>query len=42
MRNNRLNRIEDIGFYVAIGLASIVITLGFLALVSKVVMNIFS
>ena len=42
MRNNRLNQIEDIGFYVAIGFASIVITLGFIALVGKVVMSIFS
>ena len=42
MRNNRLNKIEDIGFYVAIGFASIVITLGFIALIGKVVMSIFS
>jgi hypothetical protein len=42
MRNNRLSRIEDICFYVAIGFASIVITLGFIALVGKVVISIFS
>jgi hypothetical protein len=42
MRNKRLSKIEDIGFYVAIVFASIVITLGFLALVGKIVMNIFS
>ena len=42
MRNNRLNKIEDIGFYVAIVFASIVITLGFIALIGKVVMSIFS
>jgi hypothetical protein len=41
MRNNRLNKIESIGFYVAIGFASIVITLGFIALIGKVVMSIF-
>ena len=42
MNRNKLSRIEDIGFYVAIGFASIVITLGFIALVGKVVMSIFS
>ena len=41
MRNKRLHQIEDIGFYVAIGFASIVITLGFIALIGKVVMSIF-
>jgi hypothetical protein len=41
MRNNRLHQIENIGFYVTIVFASIVITLGFLALIGKVVMNIF-
>ena len=42
MRNNRLSRIEDIGYYVTIVFASIVITLGFIALIGKVVMSIFS
>jgi hypothetical protein len=41
MRNKRLHQIENIGYYVAIGFTSIVITLGFLALVGKVVMGIF-
>jgi hypothetical protein len=42
MRNKRLHQIENIGFYVAIVFASIVITLGFLALVGKIVMYTFS
>lgn len=42
MRNNRLSRIEDVCYYVAIGFASIVITLSFIALIGKVVMSIFS
>jgi hypothetical protein len=42
MRNNRLHQIENMGFYVTIAFASIVITLGFLALVGKIVMSIFS
>ena len=42
MRNKRLHQIESIGYYMTIGFASIVITLGFLALVGKIVMSIFS
>jgi len=33
MRNKRLHQIEDIGFYVAMAFASIVIALSFLALI---------
>ena len=42
--NNKMNihKLEKIGFYVTVVFASIVITLGFLALVGKVVMSIFN
>jgi hypothetical protein len=42
--NNKMNihKLEKLGFYVTVVFASIVITLGFLALVGKVVMSIFN
>ena len=40
--NNKFNihKLEELGFYVTVVFASIVITLGFLALVGKIVMSI--
>jgi hypothetical protein len=42
--NNKMNihKLEKLGFYVTVVFASIVITLGFLALVGKVMMSIFN
>jgi hypothetical protein len=42
MRNNNLNRVENILFVIAMIVGSFAIVLGFLALVGKVVMSIFS
>ena len=41
MRNKQLGRIEDVCFFVTIAFVSFVITLGFVALVSKMVMYVF-
>ena len=42
MRNNNMNKIENVLFVIAIIVASFAIVMGFLALVGKVVMSIFS
>ncbi len=38
MNRNRLNKLEDIGFFVAIAFASLVFGLGIAALIGKVLM----
>jgi hypothetical protein len=42
MNNKQSNKIENVLFVIAIIVASFVIVMGFLALVGKVVMSIFS
>ena len=42
MRNNNLNRVENVLFVIAMIVGSFAIVLGFLALVGKMVMSIFS
>jgi hypothetical protein len=42
MNNKQSNKIENVLFVIAIIVASFVIVMGFLALVGKIVMSIFS
>lgn len=42
MRNNNLNKIENVLFVIAMIIGSFAIVMGFLALVGKIVMSIFS
>jgi hypothetical protein len=42
MNRDRLNKMEDIGFFVAIAFASIVVGTGIMALVGKLFMILFN